>query len=543
MKNTILFLVISLLCLTSVTAQEKLTATEKLASLGKIYGFLKYYHPNVAKGEFDINTQIMAYIPKVIDANDAAALSTIYIDWLNELGEIEVCKNCNDEIQYFEKNFDLSWIENSTVFTSALSSKLRYIEQNRNQDANQYVAIREVGNVQVTETTYPQLSEYPAEAYRLLGLFMYWNIIEYFFPYKYLTDQHWDEVLLEMIPKFRKATNKTEYRTAIKELVAKLDDSHAWLSFEQEKVKHLPVKITHVENKAVVSGFYNDSIAKANNLQLGDIITKIDNSGVATELAKAMKFRAASNENGKTKLSYLNICTGLSDSVNLTLIRDGNTQQIKAKRYNFKDFKYRNNPKAIKSKSISDAIGYINVGTIGGKEVSKIFKSFKNKKVIIIDARNYPSVSSASLTRFTHSEKRDFYSSFSPDITYPGKFTYKTPRKTSGGRKVFKGNIIVLVNGDTFSRGEFFVMALQTGDRVTTVGTQTGGADGDVVTFNYLGGYRTAMSGNGIAYPDGTATQRKGIHIDVLVTPTINGLQQGRDEVLEKAIEIANQKK
>jgi hypothetical protein len=33
--------------------------------------------------------------------------------------------------------------------------------------------------------------------------------------------------------------------------------------------------------------------------------------------------------------------------------------------------------------------------------------------------------------------------------------------------------------------------------------------------FEYIGGYRTAISGNGVLYPNGTETQRKGITIDI----------------------------
>ena len=46
------------------------------------------------------------------------------------------------------------------------------------------------------------------------------------------------------------------------------------------------------------------------------------------------------------------------------------------------------------------------------------------------------------------------------------------------------------------------------------------------------------ISGIGVYYPDGTNTQRIGIVPDIWVEPTINGIKQGKDEVLKKAIEI-----
>lgn len=49
------------------------------------------------------------------------------------------------------------------------------------------------------------------------------------------------------------------------------------------------------------------------------------------------------------------------------------------------------------------------------------------------------------------------------------------------------------------------------------------------------------ISGNAVYYPDGRETQRIGIVPDIEAKPTIKGIREGRDEPLEKAIEIINQ--
>jgi C-terminal processing protease CtpA/Prc len=53
-----------------------------------------------------------------------------------------------------------------------------------------------------------------------------------------------------------------------------------------------------------------------------------------------------------------------------------------------------------------------------------------------------------------------------------------------------------------------------------------------------VGGYQTAFSGIGIFYPDGTETQRKGVKMNIEIKPTIEGIIERKDEVLEKAIEF-----
>lgn len=541
MKKTFLLQFFIIFCLHNLIAQHTISDNEKLASLGKIYGFLKYYHPEVAKGTFNWDKELIEHLPKILNATDKESISLIYINWIERLGKVETCKKCNSKQNYFDKNFDLSWTQDSTIFNNTLILKLKHIEKNRFQGENFYASNESIGKVRITNEPIYKNFEYPNEEYRLLGLFKYWNIIEYFYPYKYLTSQNWDSVLKEMIPKIRNASNKSEYQSSIKELVAKLDDTHAWISFSEETPKFLPIKISHIENKAVVSGFYNDSIANANNLKLGDIILKINDLDIKTETEKNLKYVAGSNTNIKIKNTYSKVLSGIEGKVKLSIERDGVVKEIIVNRYEFDDFNYWSNIKKVKSKSLNDNLGYINMASVKEEDISDIFKSFKSKKAIIIDLRNYPALIYFKFSKYLNSEKREFYKVYSPSTNYPSRFIHKDNLKTNSSSKAFKGKVILLVNEDSMSRSEFTIMAFQTADNVITVGNQTAGANGDLVIFEYLGGYRTAMSGNGYLYPDGTESQRKGVKIDVEISPTINGLIEGRDEILEKAIEIANQ--
>jgi C-terminal processing protease CtpA/Prc len=45
-----------------------------------------------------------------------------------------------------------------------------------------------------------------------------------------------------------------------------------------------------------------------------------------------------------------------------------------------------------------------------------------------------------------------------------------------------------------------------------------------------------------VYYPDGRETQRVGIVPDVVVTPTIKGIREGRDELLERAVQLIEAK-
>ena len=124
-------------------------------------------------------------------------------------------------------------------------------------------------------------------------------------------------------------------------------------------------------------------------------------------------------------------------------------------------------------------------------------------------------------------------------MSYPGRFVWKKSETISPIKnKYYKGRIIVLVDEDTQSASEFASMMFQAGDKATTIGSQTSGADGNVLHNEFLG-YQSLITGIGVFYPDKTETQRVGIKIDLVIRPTIKGMVEGRDEILEKAIEFA----
>tara|TARA_R110000765_G_scaffold62953_5_gene122327 strand:- start:498 stop:803 length:306 start_codon:yes stop_codon:yes gene_type:complete len=100
--------------------------------------------------------------------------------------------------------------------------------------------------------------------------------------------------------------------------------------------------------------------------------------------------------------------------------------------------------------------------------------------------------------------------------------------------------VVLLVGVISHSRTEFIAMSLQAGDNVPTIGSQTSSADGNVSRFEMIGSYKTMITGVGIFYPDNTETQRKGVKIDMVCKPTIDGIVAEKNEVLECALNYIN---
>ncbi|WP_420575778.1 S41 family peptidase [Ekhidna sp.] len=543
MKSLQSIILVAFICFSSF-GQTNLTKESKHFFTGKLWGFLKYYHPEVGKGTYDWDAKLTELLDQTSSFENTKDLSDYYVKWVNDLGTIEECKKCDEESKNasFLKNFDLSWTNNQ-YFTTDLQELLQNIKDNRFQGKNHYVDQGPVNEFKPRNEDVLQSLEWSNPHHRLLVLFRYWNYVEYFFPYKYLTDQDWDEVLKEMIPKFLSVDSEAAFHRAVLDLVVKVDDSHA--GFVTPLLKEdlgfdlmLPVQLMWVEEKPVVVSIL-DSAKNQNMLQRGDVIMAINERPVNDLWQGNQKYVWGSNPTAKTRLLQFALLFELSDSASISFQRGDQMMNEKIDLFKYYELKIESKEKK-PWLFLEDSIGYVNMGKLVIKEVDEMMEEMMNTRAIIFDLRNYPKGTLYSIARYLNNKPKQFAKFTRPDYSYPGKFEWSGESWCGKKNKnYYRGKVIILFNERTQSHAEFTCMCLQTAPNVTSIGSQTSGADGNVTRFNLFGNHYTTLSGIGVYYPDGRETQRIGIVPDIEIRPTIKGIKEGRDEVLEKAIEIA----
>lgn len=193
---------------------------------------------------------------------------------------------------------------------------------------------------------------------------------------------------------------------------------------------------------------------------------------------------------------------------------------------------------------ISPDIAYLYPGSLKQGEISQIIPQIAKTKGLIIDLRSYPSDFIVfSLGEFLLPKPTAFVKFFNGNIETPGLFTVTDEITVGKNNSDYnKGKVVILINETTQSMAEYTTIALRLAPHTTVIGSTTAGADGNVSEFYLPGGISTLISGIGVYYPDGKETQRIGIIPDIVVKPTIRGITEGKDELLEKAIEIINSK-
>lgn len=544
MKRFLLLLVLVFAGTQQNFAQEKLSETQKLEALAKVWGFLKYYHPEVAKGSFDWDNELIEKINVAEKTGDKAQFNNMISEWIDSLGKVDICKKCikkNDK-KYFLKNFDLSWTDDTKVFDQKVIEKLNFIEENRNQGDNHYITVgrSSVANYKNENTSNP---EFVSKKNTLLELFRYWNFVEYFFPYKYQTDQKWSDVLTEMIPKFSSVKNTQELHLNVLELVTKTDDSHSYFSSKETNsffgLKMLPVHYKFIDGQLIIIEIARDFDSQT-QLKKNDIILKINNRKVSEIFDSSKKYLPASNTSLKERnFVYSKIPTRSNDDhLSVEILRDDKIMELNEKTYPFNDIRFSQNKNKQEWKMLSDQTAYVDMGILEKENVEKMFAEIKDSKAIIFDIRNYPKGTIHKISSYLFPKRVDAVSFTSANFDYPGKFDYMLTQKYGhNNNSSYKGKIIVLVNEITQSHAEYTAMILNALDNTTIIGSQTSGADGNVNEFEILGN-PTRFTCLGTFYPDGTETQRIGIVPDIIVKPTVEGVKNGKDEVLERALEF-----
>ena len=516
--------------------------------LGKLWGFLKYHHPETGKGNYNWDYELFRLLPEYLKATNNTERDKTLLSWINKYGEIPTCTSCKETPSDAYLKPDLSWVDKSDMNID-LKWKIHEIYANRHQGEHYYIRLAPgIDNPDFSHENPYSNMPYPDAGFRLLALYKYWNMIQYFFPSKYLTDKDWEDVLKEYIPLFISAKNELEYELAAIQIIGDINDTHANLWGGGDKIHSLrgnnyaSFRVQFIEQKLVVTDYYNPELKEASGLDIGDIVTHINGKAVEAIVDSVKIYYPASNEVARLRDISNDLLRSNNNSLSVSYVSSGQAKQKELPLYqrnSLNIYRYKGNQNEKCYKLLDGNIGYVTLVNIKDEDIPKIKESFKNTKGIIIDIRNYPS----AFTPFTLAPY--FISNTTPFVKFtigntnnPGEFTFTPALEIPQPDEPYRGKLVVIVNENTQSSAEYQSMAFKAGDNTTIIGSTTAGADGNVSTIVLPGGLRTMISGIGVYYPDGTKTQRIGIVPDIKVEPTINGIKQGKDEVLEKAIEV-----
>lgn len=545
---------VSILGLTSSRPDSlRLTARQidHLVVLARVWGFVKYYHPAVAAGTREWDQELLGLVPLVLQCQTRTERNLLLSGWLHRLGPVPRCAACAPLDSSARVLPTLAWLDDTGQLGSALSAQLRELRQHRAQGGHAYVYAGPAGPAYYRENSDGQVA-YPHRGYRLLALCRYWNIVEYFFPYKYAIGEPWPAVLAEFVPRVVAAPDAEAYHLTMLALIARIHDTHATLMRDPILQRYwggyqAPVRLVFVGEQPVVAQLY-PAAGPDYPLERGDVITHVGPVPVARWIRAHEALVPASNRAAQLRNMAGLLLRGATDEVPLHVLRAGQSVVVVAPRRPPGAGWAAPRPASADScyRLVQPDIGYLDLGTVRKAQLPHIMRSFQATKGLILDQRNYPTEFMVyALTPYLLAKSTAFAQITAPDLQYPGQFGKKAPLVIPVPQQrelpAYAGRVIILVNELTQSSAEFTAMALRAVPGAVVLGSTTAGADGNISNDIFLpGGMVTRITGLGVYYPTGGETQRVGIVPDVVVTPSIEGLKAGRDEVLEQAMALLN---
>lgn len=409
------------------------------------------------------------------------------------------------------------------------------------------------------DNPYPQMT-FPDMEHRLLALFRFWNVINYFYPYKQLLDEPWENVLTRFIPQFEADKDALDYQRTALEMVANIHDSHGFTRGAGKLDEALgtyypPLNVRYIEGQTVITHLLDAAAAQAAGVKVGDIALAIDGEAVAARRERFGRLLAASTPQSWQVNIHRRLLRGAQNSkIKLSLKgADGQTREVEMERkLNAAEFS-----RAVVAQTarptpvygvLPNGYGYIDLARLEHADADKAMDAVMKTPALIFDMRGYPNGTGWTIaTRLT--TKRNVTAalfrrpmleatSFS-NSDYAGGSDFSFGQELPPPRgEAYTGKVVMLINEDAISQAEHTCLFFESATKVTFIGSPTAGANGDVTNVVLPGGLVVYFSGHDVRHADGRQLQRIGIQPDIRVWPTVRGLREGHDEILEAAIKF-----
>ncbi|MEM8528537.1 MAG: S41 family peptidase [Bacteroidota bacterium] len=198
---------------------------------------------------------------------------------------------------------------------------------------------------------------------------------------------------------------------------------------------------------------------------------------------------------------------------------------------------------------IAEDVGYIHIyGFSDGEEqfaeeTAICLDALKDAKAIIIDIRGgYGGEDIAGKTiasQFTMERRLYMTTKVKNGV---GKNDFAEPEEwyiEPSGDFQYTKPVFLLTNRQTLSARETFQLAMMTLPDITMVGDTTAGGFSNQINRELPNGWAYSLSIGDWRTPDGTSYEGRGIPPNVLIQNKRSDLLEGKDEVLEKALELA----
>lgn len=538
-----------------VQATETDQQYRNLEKLCLVWGYTKYRHPVFLSGQKDWDEELLNLIDPVSEASNDDEVNKILYEWFEGLGDTDYetdfydlsWENAAEDDKLFLA--DTTWRDDPEYLGEDLSSALMEIDEVPTiyrGNAPMFITRDQISITSFDNEKVLDDFDFSDKADRLLGLFRMWNVIEYYYPYLNILDKEWIEILDEMIPIMLEGDDEHSYCMAMEHFTAQLHDAHALYGYagvlEEYGEYSAPVRLIQAEGKYVVNLVYKDC-----DLQVGDVIVAFNGRPIEDIIEEQKQYISITEDDKILNQMEEFLLRAKETDMNITVLRGEDEISVNIQGMSLEESQTVKGEEKESYEVLDNNIILLNPSVLTDDKFSEAMKKAEETDGLIIDMRQYPRVGRTwlhTLDDYLKTEKTQFCKYILASLVIPGAY-FTNYIETSGGGQVsyhYEKPVVILMNERTQSAAEYQIMMLRDADNAVVMGSNSVGSDGNITYVYAPEGNALQFSGIGVLTAEGEQTQRIGLSPDIYVEPTIAGIREGRDELIEAAIQYIEKK-
>ncbi len=387
-------------------------------------------------------------------------------------------------------------------------------------------------------------------AVRLAAVALAWNVWQHFYPYFDVVKTDWRGVLRETLCAAATDYDATEFLSTLRRMNAQLQDGHGYVQRHADWRRYAPpFHMDWIEERLVITSVTPEG---AGGLRPGDVVLRVDGQPATGALESQERLVSAATP-GRRRFRAIQELLADTDESEMVLeiaTATGQPQAVTVRRsvlcpsYWDLGFLQRESrpPKIVE---MQPGLWYVDFCRTEDSEFYAVLSHLAQARGVLFDVRGYPSAISyhtlahlidAPITSPKHCLPTRLYPDRQRvewDVRQWDPIFPVAPR--------IAGKIAFLTDERAVSWAETYLAFVEHYHLGEIVGAPTAGTNGALNEIEeIIGGYRLYWTCYRVLKHDGSPHHGIGLLPTIPVTRTLRGVAAGRDEVMERALEVVS---
>jgi hypothetical protein len=376
------------------------------------------------------------------------------------------------------------------------------------------------------------------ESVRIADVIIAWNVFQHFYPYFDVVDVDWDAQLTSSLEAAWAETSGEQFYYTLSELVASIRDGHGNVYHQSYTPQgRLPLLLAWIEGRVVVTRSLHEGIER------GDIVEMIDGIEAERAVLDAERYISGSPQWKRFRVWRFFGAGEVGTMAGLVVQRGDKRLELQVERRELDAKIHEFEREAIQI--LQDGVYYVDLDRAGDAAISERITELAAARGVIFDLRGYPMAAYRLISHLLSEPVTPTAWDRVPQIIYPD--LEKVAWSAAGGWQMpalephIGGKVVFITDGRAISNAESFLSFIEAYQLAEIVGQPTAGTTGTANTLALPGGFRVTWTGHKMVKHDGSQFHLIGIQPTVPVERTLQGVIEGRDALLERALDIINQ--